>query len=336
MAATIAISMGDPRGIGPEVILKALCAIDRPDLSFIVFGDRSLFLQLSERLGCSLPQELVEWVEVGRGGTTDLSDMSQVLAGQLQVRALELAADAVASGRANALCTAPITKAAARSAGFPFPGHTEFLAERFQTDRYASLSLSTSPPAVAMMLAGPALRVVPITGHLPLREVAGGITVDSVSRTIQATARGLVDLFRIQRPCIALAALNPHAGEAGMLGSEEQELLVPGLEHAARELSGSDLHVRLQGPIPADSLFVDPTGFDAVVCCYHDQALIPLKMLNRDESVNITLGLPIVRTSPAHGSALDIAGQGTARPQSMIAALRLAGDLAGSSPCSAG
>jgi 4-hydroxythreonine-4-phosphate dehydrogenase len=179
-----------------------------------------------------------------------------------------------------------------------------------------------------MMLAGPALRVVPITGHIPLREVAERITVGSVARAIQATARGLVDLFGIQRPSIALAALNPHAGEAGMLGSEEHDLLVPGLERAARELAGSNLHVQLQGPVPADSLFVDPTAFDAVVCCYHDQAMIPLKMLNRDEAVNITLGLPIVRTSPAHGSALDIAGRGKARSQSMVAALRLAGELA--------
>jgi 4-hydroxythreonine-4-phosphate dehydrogenase len=237
---------------------------------------------------------------------------SGVAAGGLQVACLAAAVDAVRVGRARALCTGPITKASAHRAGFGFPGHTEYLASRSGASR------------VAMMLAGPSLRVVPLTGHVPLREVAARLSPAAVADGLELTAQALARDFGCARPRVALAALNPHAGEGGLMGDEEERVLLPGLELARKHLSGAGLEVELLGPLPADGLFAARAGHDAVVCCYHDQGLIPLKLLHRDEAVNVTLGLPIVRTSPAHGSALDIAGRGVARPGSMRAALELA------------
>jgi 4-hydroxythreonine-4-phosphate dehydrogenase len=314
MSAVIAVTMGDPAGIGPEIIIKALQA---PQSSiFKVFGVRRIFERMARQLECPLPERGVEWVDVGGIDTEDFSfGRSDVMAGKLQVSSLQAALDAVMAGQAHALCTAPITKASARAAGFAFPGHTEYLASRTRTNE------------VVMMLAGPSLRVVPVTGHLPLKEVPERITRQRVVSCLVITTRALQQDFGVARPRVALAGLNPHAGEQGMLGHEEHEILGPAVEEAATQLSDRGVQAELQGPFPADALFVPPIEFDAVVCCYHDQALVPLKMLHRDEGVNITLGLPIVRTSPAHGSALDIAGQGVARPDSMIAALRMARQL---------
>lgn len=317
MGAVIAVTMGDPAGIGPEIIIKALRTLRPPQTAiYKVFGVRQIFERMARRLGCPLPERGVEWVEVGGIGTGDLRyGRSNEVTGQLQVSSLHAAMDAVLAGQAHALCTAPITKASAMSAGFAFPGHTEYLAARTQTEE------------VVMMLAGPSLRVVPVTGHLPLREVPGRITRQRVVSCLVITARALWQDFGVTRPRVALAGLNPHAGEQGMLGHEEAEILSPALEEAAAKLRDRGVLAELQGPLPADALFVPPMEHDAVVCCYHDQALVPLKMLHRDEGVNITLGLPIVRTSPAHGSALDIAGQGVARPDSMVAALSMAREL---------
>jgi 4-hydroxythreonine-4-phosphate dehydrogenase len=312
MNVRVAISMGDPTGIGPEIILKAL-ADPLPDVRYLVFGVRSVF----EDHG-ALPRE-VEWVDVDADCDASRDALRpghpDALAGGLMVASLEAALDAVIQGRADALCTAPITKAAARAAGFPFPGHTEYLAQRTGSQRFA------------MMLAGPTLRVVPLTGHLPLREVARHLTAEQVQSGLVVTASALASDFGIASPRVVLAGLNPHAGEGGMLGDEEQHTLAPALEQAREELRGRGLRAEIAGPTPADTLFVPPLRFDAAVCCYHDQALIPLKMLHRDEGVNVTLGLPLVRTSPAHGSALDIAGQGRANPASMKAALALAVEL---------
>lgn len=312
MSLRIAITMGDPTGIGPEIIAKALA---RPLLSrthCVVHGRREVF----QRLDLPLPGDL-EWVEAGDGPLGELEPgRPDLLAGQLQVAALESGLQAVLSGAADALCTAPITKAAARLAGFPFPGHTELLARRTETQRYA------------MMLAGPRLRVVPLTGHLPLQEVPRRLTREGAASGLVVTARALAHDFAVPRPRIALAGLNPHAGEGGMLGGEEQEVLVPAMEAARSELQALGIEAELHGPLPSDTLFVPPVPFDAVVCCYHDQALIPLKMLHRDDAVNVTLGLPIVRTSPAHGTAPDIAGKNRADPGSMRAALELAVKLA--------
>ena len=324
MTACIAISMGDPLGIGPEVTIKALTD-GRVSASFQVYGARAIYERTARQLGLTLPEQRIEWIEVGGGDRGE--DLSGGAAGTLQVASLAAAVAAVRAGRADALCTAPITKAAARAAGFPFPGHTEYLAHSFGVSRYA------------MMLAGPAswvprgrgaamLRVVPLTGHVPLREVASLLTPELVADRACVTVEALAWDFGLTAPRVGVAGLNPHAGELGMLGDEEQRVLAPGLALAREALARRGLAAELVGPLPADAIFVPPVEYDAVLCCYHDQALIPLKMCCRDAAVNVTLGLPAVRTSPAHGSALDIAGRGVARPESMIAALRLAAELA--------
>jgi 4-hydroxythreonine-4-phosphate dehydrogenase len=310
--ARIAISIGDPVGIGPEVVVKALrvlLATGAPlaGASVEVHGPRVLFDRLARALDLPLPEGIV-WVDPTGGEPAD--------SGQLQVASLESALGAVLAGRAGALCTAPITKAAAHAAGFSYPGHTEYLAARCGVRR------------VAMMLAGPTLRVVPLTGHVALREVAARLDEATIADGIELTVRALHELFAIAHPRVALAALNPHAGEQGLMGVEEARVLAPGIARARVALVAAGIGAEIVGPLPADGLFVHREGLDAVVCCYHDQAMIPLKILHRDEGVNLTLGLPIVRTSPAHGSALDIAGRGVARPESMIAALQLAAELA--------
>jgi 4-hydroxythreonine-4-phosphate dehydrogenase len=315
MTVRIAISMGDPSGIGPEIIIKAL---QRPDaeVSYLVFGDPGALRRAAEVAALPLPTRQVQWIETSaadaawpRWGAADL------VAGELQVAALTAALEAVLAGHADALCTAPITKAAARAAGFSFPGHTEYLAERCGTRRFV------------MMLAGPMLRVVPLTGHIAVRDVSAALTEERIVDAVLVTASGLQRDFGVGRPRLALAALNPHAGEAGLMGDEEQRLIAPALRRASAELTRAGVAAELVGPLPADGLFAHHRAYDAVLCCYHDQALIPLKMIHRDDGVNITLGLPIVRTSPAHGSALDIAGRGVARPESMVAALRLAAEV---------
>jgi 4-hydroxythreonine-4-phosphate dehydrogenase len=312
----IAISMGDPSGIGPEIIVKALQRID-PDVSYLVYGDRGALLRAAAAAGLPLPTRQVQWIETSTADAARLRwGVADVVAGELQVKALAGALDAVLAGHADALCTAPITKAAAHAAGFAFPGHTEYLGARCRTTRFV------------MMLAGPTLRVVPLTGHIALRDVPAALTEEKIVDAILVTATGLKRDFAVESPRLAVAALNPHAGEAGLMGDEEQRLITPALRRAAVELERAEVAAEIVGPIPADGLFAHHRDYDAVLCCYHDQALIPLKMVHRDDGVNITLGLPIVRTSPAHGSALDIAGRGVARPESMVAALRLAAEVA--------
>lgn len=309
----IAISMGDPRGIGPEIVLKALA---RPieGVRALVYGDVGLFERTAQQLGVSLPGAGVTWIPCGAAASADLTEAA---AGGQQVQALDRAVDAVLAGEAQALCTAPISKAAATAAGFAYPGHTEYLAARGGAAGWA------------MMLAGPQLRVVPLTGHLPLSEVPGKLNARGVQQALVLVARALRQDFAVPRPRIALTGLNPHAGEQGVLGGEERELFAPALAAARGELEADGVPAELEGPLPADGLFADAPGqrYDAVVCGYHDQALIPFKMVHRDDGVNVTLGLPFVRTSPAHGTAFDIAGRGVAREGSMVAALRMAAEL---------
>jgi len=228
------------------------------------------------------------------------------------LQALEMATGLARSESAGALVTAPISKAQLAQVGFTHPGQTEFVAERCGVAR----------DNVVMMLAGPDLRVVPITIHIPYRAVLDMLTPALIRSRALATARGLRRLFGIERPRLVMAGLNPHAGEGGLLGDEEVRIIEPAL--AALRRDGLDI----SGPHPADALFSARSRerYDAALCCYHDQALIPIKTLNFDEGVNITLGLPIVRTSPDHGTAFDIAGQNRAHPGAMIAAIRMARD----------
>ncbi|HEX8389167.1 MAG TPA: 4-hydroxythreonine-4-phosphate dehydrogenase PdxA, partial [Sphingomonas sp.] len=227
---------------------------------------------------------------------------------------LEMAVGLARSGATRALVTGPVSKAQLYAIGFTHPGQTEFVAERCGVSRSNAV----------MLLAGPTLKVVPITTHIPLADVAGAITVDLVLAKARSTVRGLQRNFGIERPRLAFAGLNPHAGEDGALGREEIELLGPAIETLRAE------GVDVAGPLAADTMFHPRARerYDVAMCCYHDQALVPLKTLHFDEGVNFTLGLPIVRTSPDHGTAFAIAGKDMAHPGAMIAAIRMADQAA--------
>jgi 4-hydroxythreonine-4-phosphate dehydrogenase len=227
-------------------------------------------------------------------------------------QSLEVATGLVRAESAAALITGPVSKTQLAQVGFQHPGQTEFIAERCGVSR----------SNIVMMLAGPTLRVVPLTIHIPFAEVPAALTAALIKGRAHATARGLRRLFGIEQPRLAMAGLNPHAGEEGLLGREEIDVIAPVLEVLRSE--GLDI----SGPHSADAMFSPRARakYDAALCCYHDQALIPIKALHFDDGVNITLGLPIVRTSPDHGTAFDIAGQGHAHPGAMIAAIKMARD----------
>jgi 4-hydroxythreonine-4-phosphate dehydrogenase len=229
------------------------------------------------------------------------------------IEVIERAVGLAMSGAVGAVCTAPLHKKALKDgAGFAFPGHTEFLAHLAGVQR------------VVMMLASPLLRVVPVTIHIPLSDVAVALTPELLEETIRVTHAGLIRDCGLAQPRIAVAGMNPHAGEGGAMGDEETRIITPVLERLRAE------GMAIVGPMSADTMFHARAraGYDVAVCMYHDQALIPIKTLDFDGGVNVTLGLPFIRTSPDHGTACDIAGRGLARPDSMIAALRLARDMA--------
>jgi 4-hydroxythreonine-4-phosphate dehydrogenase len=313
--ARIAISLGDPSGVGPEVVVRALAA--RPRADVLIFGDRGVLARAAATAGVPAPaDDRVREVtrlradEVTPGRPDDAS-------GRAQLAYLAAATDAVLAKEAAALVTAPISKEWIARAGFTFPGHTEYLADRAGAREFA------------MMLAGPKLRVTVATTHVPLRDVPRLLTVDAIATAIWLTSEAMARRFGIARPRIAVAGLNPHAGEAGRFGDEEERLVRPAIEQARARLVGAGLTVEVTGPHVPDAVFRQAAGggFDAVVALYHDQGLIPLKLLHFDDGVNVTLGLPFPRTSPDHGTGHDIAGTGRARPDSFLAALDLAGAL---------
>ena len=312
MAARIAISLGDPAGIGPEIVARALAA--RPDLDVLVYGDAGVLARAAAAAGVDAPgaarlQAVTKLApdEVVFGKPSDA-------AGRAQLAYLGAATDAALAGEVAALVTAPISKQWIARAGFEFPGHTEYLAARAGAREFA------------MMLAGPSLRVTVATTHVALKDVPRLLTVESIASSIWLTAEALARRFGVARPRVAVAGLNPHAREAGRFGDEEERLVVPAIARARARIAAAGLTVDVSGPHVPDAVFRQAArgGFDAVVALYHDQGLIPLKLLHFDEGVNVTLGLPFVRTSPDHGTAYDIAGTGQARPQSFLAALDLA------------
>ncbi|MBU0555449.1 MAG: 4-hydroxythreonine-4-phosphate dehydrogenase PdxA [Alphaproteobacteria bacterium] len=315
----IAISLGDPAGIGPEVIAKAWDAREQEALPpFFVVGDARAFAQVWQG-PVRLIGDPIE-AEAAFGDALpclQVSEAGEIVPGQPSLdgarcafQSLEAATGLVRAESASALVTAPISKSQLAQVGFTHPGQTEFVAERCGVSR----------GNVVMMLAGPSLRVVPLTIHIPYTEVPEALTATLIRSRALATARGLKRLFGIERPRLAMAGLNPHAGENGLLGDEEQTLITPVLDQLREE--GLDI----SGPHSPDALFTPRARalYDAALCCYHDQALIPIKALDFDEGVNITLGLPIVRTSPDHGTAFDLAGKDQAHPGAMIAAIRMA------------
>jgi 4-hydroxythreonine-4-phosphate dehydrogenase len=308
----IAISLGDPAGIGPEIVARALA--ERPDADVTVFGDVGVLARAAKAAGVASPTPArVRAVtslrpdEVTPGKPSDAS-------GRAQLAYLTAAVDAALAGEVSALVTAPISKEWIARAGFAFPGHTEYLAARAGVSEFA------------MMLAGPRLRVTVATTHVPLKDVPRLLTVDGIASTIWLTADGLARRFGIPAPRVAVAGLNPHASEAGRFGDEEARLVTPAIEKARARLAAAGLGATIDGPLVPDSVFRQAAGgaYDAVVALYHDQGLIPLKLLHFDDGVNLTLGLPFVRTSPDHGTAYDIAGTGRARAQSFLAAFDLA------------
>jgi len=317
----LVITAGDPCGVGPEVILKALAG-QRPSIPMLVIGDRAVFEDTAERVRLSLPK----WTlasSVSHAADIahplvflDLRHRWRFVPGRPSARAGEAAAaylDAAIAllrgGWANGLVTAPVTKWAIEQARGRFEGQTEYLARALRT------------PRVLMMFVSDRLRVALLTRHVALRDVPRHLTKACVREAIMLAAEGLRRHFGIRHPRLALCGLNPHAGEAGLFGSEERRVLMPALSACRRR------GIRVEGPFAADGFFAEPRDYDAVLCGYHDQGLIPFKLLSRDRGCQLTVGLPVVRTSPDHGSALDIAGQGRAHPGSMRYALALAARL---------
>ena len=324
----VAISMGDPAGIGPEVALKAIASPGiRRTVDAILVGDAGVWRATARRLG--LPLHPVYGGGPVRRGSTRCVVTSELPAsarrpgpparrrdaarcGDAAYRAILAAVGLVRDGAAAALVTAPISKAHLAAAGHDFPGHTELLAH-----------LCGDVP-VRMLMVGSRLRVVLVTTHLPLAAVSRRLTRDMVLQTITLTAHALRIWFGMSSPRIAVTGLNPHAGEGGLFGTEDTRVILPAVGAARRR------GVDATGPLAADGVFAHAAGgaYDAVVCMYHDQGLAPFKLLHFADGVNLTLGLPFVRTSPDHGTAFDIAGTGRADARSMIAALRLAATLA--------
>jgi 4-hydroxythreonine-4-phosphate dehydrogenase len=321
----LALSLGDPAGVGPEIVAAAWRALRSSGPAFFAVGDAGTIAaagapvsaitdpsQAAARFAEALPVldlPLTEAVTPGQPSAR---------AAAFVVRWIETAVTLALAGNAAGVVTAPIAKATLYETGFTYPGHTEFI---------GALTADTAMPGArgpVMMLAAKDLRAALVTIHEPLAKVPGLVTQERIVATGRVLAEALIRDFGVARPRIVVAGLNPHAGEGGAIGQEEQAVVIPAV--AALRTLGIDV----RGPAPADSLFHDAARatYDAALCLYHDQALIPVKMLDFWGGVNLTLGLPIVRTSPDHGTAFDIAGKGLARPDSLIAALRLAGEIA--------
>ncbi|WP_395383122.1 4-hydroxythreonine-4-phosphate dehydrogenase PdxA [Mesorhizobium sp. UC22_110] len=327
----LALSVGDPSGIGPEI---ALAAWERRKESgvpaFYLLADPILLAARGRRVGATatiaettpekanavfqdaLPVVPLEAKFLDTAGHPDPVNAKGV------IEAIDRTVADCLAGRAAGVVTCPIAKKPLYDAGFGFPGHTEYLAHL--ATRHSGRTVMP-----VMLLAGPDLRTVPVTIHMPLATVPKVLTTELIVETARITARDLKGRFGIEAPRLAIAGLNPHAGEGGSMGKEDLEIVAP----AVQALRSAGIDAR--GPLPADTLFHRRAraGYDVALCMYHDQALIPAKTLAFDEAVNVTLGLPFVRTSPDHGTAFDIAGSGIARPDSLIAALKLAAELAG-------
>jgi 4-hydroxythreonine-4-phosphate dehydrogenase len=328
-ARPLALSLGDPAGVGPEIVIKAWTALRGSGPAFIVVGDHDALAaapggsagQLKRVASAAeAPAVFAEALPV-----LDLPVPGPVVAGQPSaaaapgiVRWIETATQLALSGEVAGVVTAPIAKAPLYEAGFKFPGHTEFLGELTARAAYDG---ARGP---VMMLTAQDLRVTLVTVHEPLAKVSAKLSVEGVVHAGLVTAQALQRDFGIASPRLAVAGVNPHAGESGAIGREEVEIIIPAVE--ALRAAG----VEAAGPYPADTLFPAEmrARYDAALCMYHDQALIPVKMLDFWGGVNVTLGLPIVRTSPDHGTGFDIAGRGIARPDSLIAAIRLADQIA--------
>jgi 4-hydroxythreonine-4-phosphate dehydrogenase len=321
--APLAISLGDPAGIGPEVVAK--CWDHRSAFNlpvFVAVGDGRSLAAVWDGPIVTIddPRDADSAFDVGLpllhipSGAADIPGRPSVAGAHCSLDSLELAVGLARSGSASAVVTGPVSKQQLYAIGFSHPGQTEFVAER----------CGIASENVAMMLAGPTLRTVPVTTHVPLGQVAERLTPALIEARGRAVMRGLQRNFGLAEPRLAVAGLNPHAGEGGSLGREEIELIQPAID--ALRAEGWEV----AGPLPADTMFHEAarSRYDAALCMYHDQALIPLKALHFEEGVNITLGLPIIRTAPDHGTAFDIAGQDRADPRAMAASIRVPAECA--------
>ncbi len=328
----LALTLGEPAGIGPDITLLAWLRRDELKLPpFYLLGDAAFIARRAKALGLAVPVAEVDAVEaraafaqalpVAATGNPATAEPGKpdTSSAEAAITSIRRAVADVRAGLASAVVTNPIAKSVLYHAGFKHPGHTEFLAELAAEHGRA--------PQPVMMLWSPALAVVPVTIHLSLREAIAQLNTDLIVSTARIVAASLKDRFGIARPRLALSGLNPHAGEDGSLGSEDKAIVAPAVEI----LRGEDVDAR--GPLPADTMFHEAARktYDCAICMYHDQALIPIKTIAFDDGVNVTLGLPFIRTSPDHGTAFDIAGTGRANPASLIAALRLAARMAESS-----
>jgi 4-hydroxythreonine-4-phosphate dehydrogenase len=333
MAKPLALTSGEPAGIGPDITIKAWLRRNELRLpAFYLLGDRDLLARRAEALGLSinlaevraedaldafadaLPVVATGHVATAQPGQPDASSADAAMA------SIRQAVVDVRAGRADAVVTNPIAKNVLYRAGFRHPGHTEFLAELAATAGRA--------PQPVMMLWSPDLAVVPVTIHLALRDAILQLSSDLIVTTARIVVADLKARFGVANPRLAVSGLNPHAGENGSLGTEDQTIVAPAIEILRAD--GIDI----RGPLPADTMFHPAARqtYDCAICMYHDQALIPIKTLAFDDAVNVTLGLPFIRTSPDHGTAFDIAGTGRANPSSLIAALRLAARMAAMQP----
>lgn len=332
----VAISIGEPAGIGADCLLLAWqiskSADASPLPSFVIVGDPQHIAQRAGQLGIDVDVERVD----ASGGLDNLDHSAKLNCIELKnsfqatagkphandaagvVEAITTAVELVKAGLCRSIVTLPINKKSLYDSGFEYPGHTEFLAVLGES--WAGIFAPIRP---VMMLAGPDLRAVPVTIHMPLKDVAENLTTDLIVETAKITAHDLQKRFGIAAPRLAISGLNPHAGEDGSLGKEDRAVIAPAVD--VLKSAG----INCFGPLPADTMFhpAARAHYDAALCMYHDQALIPAKALAFDETVNVTLGLPFVRTSPDHGTAYDIAGTGNANPASTIAALHLADKL---------
>jgi len=333
MAKPLALTSGEPAGIGPDIALAAWLRRNELELPpFYLLGDRDFFADRAKTLGLkieladaspedasaqfvgALPVVSTGQVATARPGVPDETSANAALA------SIRQAVDHVRAGKASAVVTNPIAKSVLYRAGFRHPGHTEFLAELAANGGAA--------PQPVMMLWSPALAVVPVTIHLSVREALAELSTDLIVRTARIAVADLKARFGLARPRLAVSGLNPHAGEEGSLGMEDIEVVAPAVDILRRE------GIEARGPLPADTMFHEAARktYDCAICMYHDQALIPIKTIAFEDAVNVTLGLPFIRTSPDHGTAFDIAGTGRANPSSLVAALRLAARMASANP----
>ena len=337
MPQALALTLGEPAGIGPDITLAAWSSRSQLSLPpFYVLGDAAFLERRAQLLGLSVP---VATVEPSQAAATFASALPVVSLGlpitaqpgkpdassaPAAIEAIRRGVADVIGGRASAVVTNPIAKSVLYQAGFKEPGHTEYLARLVQ-------EMTGDVVQPVMLLWSPKLAVVPVTIHIALKDVFTHLTSDLVVKTARIVVRDYAKGFGIARPRLAIAGLNPHAGEDGTMGKEDATVLAP----AVRQLQAEGFDVR--GPLPADTMFHPAARqqYDVALCAYHDQALIPVKTLAFDTAVNATLGLPFVRTSPDHGTAFDIAGTGRADPASLIASLKLAARLAERAPAPA-